>query len=270
MFQAGSRADSGKSGYLLSLKITRRTVLTDRQVGSNDKEDANLDLAKTARDLHWLAELGAKQTPVVRIAYESWCFSRNLDSWEQTWKVVQMAVSFLLHTYSSDRTRRVVTYSQDHPNLGLCLDTAQFPLASEYGWDPVTGLGWTTEQSSACFKRLEAIPAEKIFYVEISDVLAPTVPLGKGSQFDAWRSQVESPRGDSFVWAICGRPVPLVGKDAGRSVKTQEDYGQARVVDALKAILSTGYRGESEARDIYALRETDKMIQRRTDAVRGV
>jgi hypothetical protein len=239
---------------------TRRTVLTDRQVGSNDKADANLDLAKTARDLHWLAELGAKQTPVVKIAYESWCFSRNLDSWEQTWKVVQMAVSVLLHPllflyryeYSSGRTRRVVTHAQDHPNLGLCLDTAQFPLAREYGWDPVTGSasGWTTEQSTACLERLKTVPAEKIFYVEISDVLAPTVPLGKGSAFDAWRSRTQSPRGDVFVWAICGRPVPLVGKDAGRSVRSQEDYGGARVVDALSAILSTGYRGESGAIEV--------------------
>ncbi|GFZ51153.1 hypothetical protein JCM24511_08911 [Saitozyma sp. JCM 24511] len=252
---AGSvREEWGRRKAERWLRLCSKLAVELIQVGSNDKADANLDQAKTARDLHWLAELGAKQTPVVKIAYESWCFSRNLDSWEQTWKVVQMA---------------------DHPNLGLCLDTAQFPLAREYGWDPVTGSasGWTTEQSTACLERLKTVPAEKIFYVEISDVLAPTVPLGKGSAFDAWRSRTQSPRGDAFVWAICGRPVPLVGKDAGRSVRSQEDYGGARVVDALSAILSTGYRGESgaievseaiegfgaiEVGDIYAVREADQ------------
>ena len=93
-------------------------------------------------------------------------------------------------------------------------------------------------------ERMKRVPGDKIFYVELSDVLKPVIPLGKGSPYDEWREKTQSPRGDSFVWAICGRPVPLVGRDAGRQVKGEDDMGGARVVETLKAILSTGFKGE--------------------------
>lgn len=92
--------------------------------------------------------------------------------------------------------------------------------------------------------RIRKVPGDKIFYVELSDVLKPVTPLWQGSPFDAWGKAANSPRGDSFVWAICGRPVPLIGKDAGRSVKTEDDMGGARVISSLKAILETGFKGE--------------------------
>jgi hypothetical protein len=92
-------------------------------------------------------------------------------------------------------------------------------------------------------KRIQAVPAEKIFYVELADVVDPakTKPLGQGSIFDAWRTEHKPARGDRFTWAVCGRPVPLVGRNAGR----EEEIGGARVVEAMQAILSTGFRGAS-------------------------
>ena len=134
---------------------------------------------------------------------------------------------------------------QDHPNLGLCLDVAHFPLAPSYGWDPITGEGWTEADYEKMIARLRAVPAEKIFYVELSDVLKPDPPLGQGSDFDAWREENRPLRGDSFVWVICARPVPFVGKNAGRSIKSDDDMGGARVVESIKAILSTGFKGVS-------------------------
>lgn len=139
--------------------------------------------------------------------------------------------------------------SQNHSNLGLCLDTAHFPLAPDYGWDPVTGKGWTESQFQDMLERIRQVPGDKIFYVELADVLTPVTPLGKGSDFDAWREKAQSPRGDRFVWAVCGRPVPLIGKDAGRSIRSKDDMGGARVVESVSAILSTGYKGEYEAAD---------------------
>ena len=73
--------------------------------------------------------------------------------------------------------------------------------------------------------RLRTVPAEKIFYVELSDVLKPVIPLGQGSDFDAWREKNRPARGDTFVWVICGRPVPFVGRNAGKSVKSDNDIG---------------------------------------------
>ncbi|EON68432.1 hypothetical protein W97_07756 [Coniosporium apollinis CBS 100218] len=192
------------------------------QVGSNDLAEANAPDEKTAADLHWLAELGARQSPPVRIAYESWCFSKRVNTWEHTWELVQMG---------------------NHPNLGLCLDVAHFPLAPSYGWDPLTGEGWTESDYEKLIARLRTVPAEKIFYVELSDVLKPVIPLGQGSDFDAWREKNRPSRGDNFVWVICGRPVPFVGKSAGKSVNSNDDMGGGRVLESVKAILSTGFKG---------------------------
>ncbi|AAW44929.1 hypothetical protein CNBL0420 [Cryptococcus deneoformans B-3501A] len=204
------------------LPLCSKLAVEQLQVGSNDYAEANAPDEKTAEDMRWLAELGAKQNPPVKIAYESWCFSKRVSDWEHTWKIVQLG---------------------NHPNLGLCIDTAHPPLAPAYGWDPTTGEGWTDEQYASFLERLRAVPKEKIFYVELSEVLKPVVPLGKGSPFDEWREKAQSPRGDGFVWAVCGRPVPLVGRDAGRGVKGPNDMGAARALETFKAVLSTGWRG---------------------------
>lgn len=125
------------------------------------------------------------------------------------------------------------------------MDTAQFPLAKSYGWDPQTGEGWTERQYQAMLERIRDIPGEKIFYVEISDVIAPTNPLHSGSRYDEWAETSTTTRNDRFIWAICGRPVPLVGRNAGNGIETKDDMGGARVVETLQAILSTGYKGKS-------------------------
>lgn len=121
---------------------------------------------------------------------------------------------------------------------------AHFPLAPAYGWDPVTGEGWTDAEYAEMLDRLHKVPAEKIFYVEMSDVLKPVVPLGKGSDFDDWRERNKPARGDNFCWVICARPVPFVGKDAGKGVKSDDDLGGGRVLESFKAILSTGWTGK--------------------------
>lgn len=129
---------------------------------------------------------------------------------------------------------------QNHPNLGLCLDTAHFPFGAGYGWDVLAPKMWSEEEFQALLGRLRAVPADKIFYVELSDVVPVTKALGKGSRFDEWRAKANSPRGDTFVWATCGRCLPEVGSDAGRG----SEKGAARVAEALKAILDTGFKGK--------------------------
>ncbi|WVF72588.1 hypothetical protein IAT40_007405 [Kwoniella sp. CBS 6097] len=192
------------------------------QVGANDYAEANAPDSKVAEDLRWIAELGASQNPPVKIAYEVWCFSKRVSTWERTWELVQLG---------------------DHPNLGLCLDVAHFPLAPTYGWNPTTGEGWTDVQYAEMLERLSKVPGDKIFYLEISDVLQPITPLGQGSAFDQWKEKNKPVRGDVFTWTICGRPLPFVGKDAGRSVKGPEDMGGARVAESVRAILATGFSG---------------------------
>lgn len=119
-------------------------------------------------------------------------------------------------------------------------------MAPRYGWDPTTGLGWTDDEFSAMLDRLRKVPGDKIAYVELSDVLPPTTPLHSGSRFDGWHGAKGNSRGDRFVWAVCGRPVPMVGRDAGRAVKEEADKGAARVQEQLEVLLEIGFKGESE------------------------
>lgn len=136
---------------------------------------------------------------------------------------------------------------QNHPNLGLCLDTAHFPFGTGYGWDVLAPKMWSEEDFQAMLGRLRAIPADRIFYVELADVVPVNTALGKGSRFDEWRIKANSPRGDTFVWAACGRCLPEVGSDAGRG----SEKGGARVAEALKAILDTGFDGRFPNFPIY-------------------
>lgn len=148
---------------------------------------------------------------------------------------------FIINSYDFYGTRLELTTisTQNHPNLGLCLDTAHFPFGPGYGWDVLAPKMWSEEDFQAMLGRLRAIPADRIFYVELSDVVPVTTALGKGSRFDEWRAKANSPRGDTFVWATCGRCLPEVGSDAGRG----SEKGGARVAEALKAILDTGFNG---------------------------
>lgn len=95
--------------------------------------------------------------------------------------------------------------------------------------------------------RISSLPPEKIFYVELSDVLNPkaTKPLYQGSPFDEFGKNDKSGKNERFIWVRCARPVPLVGPNGGMDKRPEgmEEDG-ARVVETLKAIMSTGWRGE--------------------------
>jgi hypothetical protein len=119
-------------------------------------------------------------------------------------------------------------------------------LGAPYGFNPLTGKGYDDAQFDSVMERLAAVPAEKLFYVELADVIAPdpSKPLGGGSEFDEWQKVNPAPRGPAFVWAFCGRPVPLVGRNAGRDIHEKRDMGGARVLDVLDVLFRNGFRGE--------------------------
>jgi hypothetical protein len=127
----------------------------------------------------------------------------------------------------------------------LCIDTAHLALGAPYGFNPLTGKGYGDSEFSALMGRLAKVPAEKIFYVELADVITPdqAKPLGAGSEFDDWQNNNPAPRGPAFVWAFCGRPVPLVGRNAGRSIENDRHLGGARVLEILEVLFKNGFRG---------------------------
>lgn len=72
-----------------------------------------------------------------------------------------------------------------------------------------------------------------------------TKPLYQGSPFDEFGKNDKSGKNERFIWVRCARPVPLVGPNGGMDERPEgmEEDG-ARVVETLKAIMSTGWRGE--------------------------
>ena len=135
---------------------------------------------------------------------------------------------------------------QDHPNLGLCLDSAHIAVAPAYGYIPSSGEGYTEDLFQAELDRLRALPADKIHFYEISDMIKPqkAVPLGRGSEYDAYHASFGHKARDLFTWSMCGRCVPLVGKNAGQDVHGPGDMGDARCIEVTQAIFSTGFRGK--------------------------
>lgn len=198
-------------------------------------------------DLTWLADLGAKQDPPVKISYEPWCFGPHRPDWELCWEAVQASVSCpLCEMIGMPMVIDNASNSQGHPNLGLCLDTAHVALSPHYGYNPLTGEGYGEEAFQAALERIRQIPAEKLHYYEISDVLKPEPALLQGSRFDAYH-QKEIDQGTArpiFTWTICGRSLPLVGRGAGEMVESELDMGAARCVEVTKAVFQTGFRGK--------------------------
>ena len=125
-----------------------------------------------------------------------------------------------------DIVRRV-----NRPNVGLCLDTFQ-TAGGEWG-DPTTSSGLREDHPEGLkglksdfqrsLKELSTtIPPEKIYFFQISDAYKPSRPLSSEPDESGLR-----PRGR---WSHDLRPMLFNG-------------GYLPVVDVVKAVLKTGFRG---------------------------
>ncbi|KAM0746807.1 xylose isomerase-like protein [Meredithblackwellia eburnea MCA 4105] len=217
----------------LWLGLCERLGVGYLQVGSNSEPDAEAQFDKIVDDFLWLGKLGERHN--VKVAYEPWCFSPLNPEWEDCWEVVKKV---------------------DHPFVGLCIDIAHIALGPKYGFDPCTSFGYTSPPSNfmSILSRLRSLPASKIFFYEVTDVILPSPALMRGSSFDKFH--VENDHVPRLSWSFMGRCVPLVGKNAGDDVRRdggpgageeglldEDDLGAARVVEITKAVFSTGFRG---------------------------
>ena len=189
-----------------------RAVGTDMlQVGSSDSPGIKgRSFDELASDLAELADLGAKEVPGFKIAYENWCWATEAPDWKDVWEIVRRA---------------------DRDNLGLCLDT--FQSAGGEWADPRTsnGLvekkGETDEEKERRWKASldelsRTVPSDKIYLLQISDAYKMKPPIEDKEDEDGLR-----PRGQ---WSHDYRPLPY-------------DGGYLPVADFLKAVLGTGFRG---------------------------
>ena len=166
------------------------------------------DRVKIVADLREVADLGAKQHPAIRFAYEALCWGTHVDLWEQAWEIVQMV---------------------DRPNFGTCLDT--FNIAGRVWGDPSHASGKTKtadEDFRLSMELLRNIDVNKVFYVEAVDAERLSRPLDEGHE---WYVEQQKPR---MSWSRNARLFPFE-KDRG---------GYLPVLEILKVITEdVGYRG---------------------------
>ncbi|KAJ6787348.1 hypothetical protein PWT90_06348 [Aphanocladium album] len=182
------------------------------QVGSSDADDISHNRDLIVKDLAQLAQLCSEKG--CKVAYENWCWSTHAPKWSDVWDIVEKA---------------------NQPNLGLCLDTFQ-AAGAEYA-DPCSPTGYIESLDRDTLDRnwrrslselSKAIPAEKIYVLQISDAYKMSPPLGK----DEGRAQ----------WSHENRPLPC-------------DGGYLPVQDVLNAVLGTGFRGYLSVEVFYPKEE---------------
>ena len=144
-------------------KLLNTTII---QIPANflPAEQLTDDFDVIASDLRELADMGAKEEPVINFAYENLCWSTHVDTWEKLWDVV----------------KRV-----DRPNFGACLDT--FNIAGRVWADPTSPTGKTPNADADLKASLERMVAEvdmaKVFYIQVVDAERLDSPLVKGHPF---------------------------------------------------------------------------------------
>lgn len=192
------------------------------QVGSTDTPAHKITSSREelATDLAKLADLLKEENPEFRIAYENWCWATHAPGWKDVWEIVQLAA---------------------RENIGLCLDTFQ-SAGGEWG-DPTTSSGLVesshkgeggkvsqekvTESWLASLRELvQTVPAEKIYFLQISDAYKMDPPLAPHPEPNNEEEGLR-PRGR---WSHDYRPLPY-------------DGGYLPIEDFTRAVLETGFRG---------------------------
>jgi sugar phosphate isomerase/epimerase len=178
------------------------------QVGSSDSEGISSSVSELAADLAELADMLAHRG--YRLAYENWCWATHAPTWKHVWTIIQEA---------------------NRPNIGLCLDTFQ-TAGGEWG-DPTTDSGMieapgVSEAELGLSYRIslqelsKTVPAEKIYFLQISDAYRVSPPLNRTADESGLR-----PRGR---WSHDYRPLPY-------------DGGYLPIGAFVEAVLATGFRG---------------------------
>ncbi|KAI5116276.1 hypothetical protein M0805_009233 [Coniferiporia weirii] len=196
------------------------------QVGSSDDPEISSDFEIMVDNLRALADEANAQDPPIRIAYEMWAWGTHVNSWEHTWEIC----------------KRV-----GRPNFGLCLDTFQISAihcAAEVSLPsslsntvppPCTSLADSLKNlESALMPHIE-----QIFYLQISDG-SHVEPAALAATAEEQGIHV------LYAWSNAHRPLPL---QVDLPVKRR---GFLPVLDVMKAILATGWRGPWSYEVFYA------------------
>ncbi|KAL5522922.1 hypothetical protein ACEPAF_1189 [Sanghuangporus sanghuang] len=194
------------------------------QVGSSNNPSINNSYDLMSKNLQNLADEAAAQEPPIRIAYEMWCWATHVNTWE--------------HTF--DICRRV-----NRPNFGLCLDTFQIsaillarqiclPGALTPSNVPLPPSSFS--ESLVELTRTFAPYTDRIFYLQISD----------GSRIEPHALAAEANEQGIhplYAYSNAYRPLPF---------QKVSHPGFLPVLDVIRAVLATGWRGPWSYEVFYA------------------
>lgn len=169
------------------------------------------DFDVIVKDMIEVADLGLKEVPVIRFAYENLCWGTTFDTWEGAWNVVAAV---------------------DRSNFGMCLDT--FNIAGREWADPSSADGKITNEdadvalSRSLEKLKKTVKIEKVFYVQVVDAEKMRNPLVEGHAFHVDGQPAR------MSWSRNARLFPF------------EEGGYLPILDVLRAITEPdglGYQG---------------------------
>jgi 4-hydroxyphenylpyruvate dioxygenase len=129
-------------------------------------DQTSSDTKLIVSDLQEIADLGLQQSPVIRFAYESLCWSTHVNKWETCWDIVSRV---------------------GRPNFGICLDS--FNILGRIYADPAVETGKVQgaekEVCDSIQRLVEQIKPhrEKIFFIQIVDAERLERPLIPGHPF---------------------------------------------------------------------------------------
>ncbi|KAL2211554.1 xylose isomerase-like protein [Sarocladium strictum] len=194
--------------WLQIAKLLHTTVI---QIPANflPADQLTGDFDVIAADLRELADMGAKEEPVIKFAYENLCWSTHVDTWEKLWNVV----------------KRV-----DRPNFGVCLDT--FNIAGRVWADPATPTGKTPnadEDLKASLERMKKeVDLSKVFYIQVVDA-----------------ERMESPLVEGHPFHVDGNPARMMWSRNARLFMYETDRGAYLPVEEVAKVLidEMGYKG---------------------------
>jgi 4-hydroxyphenylpyruvate dioxygenase len=170
-----------------------------------DKITGDLDVV--IQDLKEVADMGLKERPIIKFAYENLCWSTFFDTWEKAWDLVERV---------------------DRPNFGMCLDT--FNIAGRVYADPAAADGKTPNAEEDMKRSLEEmvrrVDIKKVFYIQVVDAEKMRSPLVEGHAFYAKDQPAR------MSWSRNARLFAF------------EEGGYLPVLDVTKAIIQgLGYKG---------------------------
>lgn len=167
------------------------------------------DLDVIVQDMAEVADLGLRENPPVRFAYENLAWGTYIDTWDGMWEVVQRV---------------------NRPNFGCCLDT--FNIAGRVWADPASETGKTADADrdlKASMERLlRTVDVKKVFYLQVVDGERMASPLVEGHPF-----------------YVQGQPARMSwSRNARLFLYEQEKGGYLPSVDVARTVLKDlGFKG---------------------------